>query len=78
MLVLIGGLLVVVIRALRGTPAGPEHLEITDLNDRYRETARALKHATLSGKALRKAVRAETKEDKARDKAGRGRGGGSM
>jgi serine protease SohB len=73
LLVLIGGLLVVVIRALRETPAArPEHLEITDLNDRYRETARALKHATLPAKVLRKAVRAETKEDKARDKAGEG------
>jgi serine protease SohB len=69
---LIGGLLVVLIRGLRGAPSTQEHLEITDLNDRYREAARALKHATLSGKALRKAVRAESKEDKVREKTGEG------
>lgn len=72
MVVLIGGLLVALIRALRGTPSPQEQLEITDLNDRYRETARAIKHATLSGKALRKVARTEAKEDKVREKSDEG------
>ena len=66
---LVGAVLVAVVRARRGSQAAEEHIEITDLNDRYRETGRALKRATLSGRAYRKAVRAEQKEDKARDKA---------
>jgi len=67
---LVGAVLVAVVRARRGSQAAEEHIEITDLNDRYRETGRALKRATLSGRAYRKAVRAEQKEDKAREKAG--------
>ncbi len=67
---LVGAVLVAVVRARRGSQAAEEHIEITDLNDRYRETGRALKRATLSGKAYRKAVRTEQKEDKAREKAG--------
>jgi serine protease SohB len=67
---LVGAILVAVVRARRGSQAAEEHIEITDLNDRYRETGRALKRATLSGRAYRKAVRAEQKEDKAREKAG--------
>jgi len=66
---LVGAVLVAVVRARRGSQAAEEHIEITDLNDRYRETGRALKRATLSGKAYRKAVRTEQKEDKAREKA---------
>jgi len=67
---LAGVVLVAVVRARRGSQAAEERIEITDLNDRYRQTARALKRATLSGRAFRKAVRAEQKEDKAREKAG--------
>lgn len=67
---LVGVLLVAAIRARRESQAAEEHLEVTDLNDRYRETGRTLKRATLSGKSFRKAVRAEHKEDKAREKAG--------
>jgi serine protease SohB len=67
---LVGAVLVAVVRARRGSQAAEEHIEITDLNDRYRETGRALKRATLSGRAYRKAVRLEQKEDKAREKAG--------
>ncbi len=67
---LVGAVLVAVVRARRGLQAADEHLEITDLNDKYRETSRALQRATLSGRAFRKAVRAERKEDKAREKSG--------
>lgn len=66
---LVGAVLVAVVRARRGSQAAEERIEITDLNDRYRETGRALKRATLSGRTYRKAIRAEQKEDKAREKA---------
>ena len=69
---LIGAVMIALVRARRESHSAEEHLEITDLNDRYRETGRTLKRATLSGKAFRKAVRAEHKEDKAREKAGGG------
>jgi serine protease SohB len=69
---IIGVILVALVRARRETQPAEEQLDITDLNDRYRETGRSLRHATLSGKAYRKAVRAEHKEDKARDKTGEG------
>ena len=69
---LIGAVMIALVRARRESHSAEEHLEITDLNDRYRETGRTLKRATLSGKAFRKAVRAEHKEDKAREKAGDG------
>ena len=38
----VGAVLVAVVRARRGSQAAEEHLEITDLNDKYRETGRAL------------------------------------
>jgi serine protease SohB len=67
---LAGAVLVALVRARRGSQAAEERIEITDLNDKYREAGRALKRATLSGKTFRKAIRAEHKEDKARNKAG--------
>jgi hypothetical protein len=67
---LVGALLIMLVRSRRGTQTDEDSLDITDLNERYRETGRALRHATLSGKPLRKAVRADHKADKAHAKAG--------
>ncbi len=67
---LVGALLILLVRSRRDTRNDEDSLDITDLNERYRETGRALRHATLTGKTLRKAVRADHKADKARAKAG--------
>ena len=68
----VGAVLLALVRARRGTQAAEDHIEVTVLNERYRETGRTLRRATLCGRALRKAVRAEHKEDKSRHKTSGG------
>ncbi len=63
-------LIVIAIRAKRlGGHDDAERLEILDLNERYRNLARALKETSLPKKAYRAYLKAERKEEKAREKA---------
>lgn len=64
-------LAVLLILALRIRHQGGqgEQLEITDLNQRYRELTDALKEFSLPKKAYKAFVKAERKREKARDKA---------
>jgi serine protease SohB len=66
-----GGLFVVLaLRARRGLAGSDDgdRLEILDLNERYKDLARALKGSSLSKKAFRAWHRAERKREKARAK----------
>jgi serine protease SohB len=63
-------LLMIGMRFRPGGYADSEQLEITDLNHRYRELTYALKEFSLSKKAFKAFLKAERKEDKARQKTG--------
>jgi serine protease SohB len=70
---ILGGIAVLLIIGMRFRPGGDadsEQLEITDLNHRYRELTYALKEFSLSKKAFKAFLKAERKEDKARQKTG--------
>lgn len=72
-LTLLVGIAVLMIFALRlrhGAHGEVEQLEITDLNQRYRELKGALKGFSLSKKAYKEYRKAEHKAEKAREKAG--------
>ncbi len=64
----IAALIVLTLRLRQGGDRG-EQLEITDLNQRYRELTDALKEFSLPKKAYKTYVKAERKRDKERDKA---------
>ncbi len=67
------GIAALLILAMRLRPEGhgdSEQLEITDLNHRYRELTYALKEFSLSKKAFKAYLKAEHKEEKAREKTG--------
>jgi serine protease SohB len=66
----IGVLLILALRLRQGGHADSEQLEITDLNQRYRELSSELKAFSLSKKAFKAYRKAEHKEEKAREKAG--------
>jgi serine protease SohB len=66
----IGVLLILALRLRQGGHADSEQLEITDLNQRYRELSSELKAFSMSKKAFKAYRKAEHKEEKAREKAG--------
>lgn len=69
-LVLVGLLLLVLVRARRGHhPLESEHLEVVDLNQRYEAMARTLRHAALPKKAFHKRLKSDRKAEKQREKA---------
>lgn len=63
-------LLILAMRLRHGGHGESEQLEITDLNHRYRELTYALKEFSLSKKAFKAFLKAEHKEEKAREKTG--------
>lgn len=63
-------LLILGMRLRQGGHGDSEQLEITDLNHRYRELTYALKEFSLSKKAFKAFLKAEHKEEKAREKTG--------
>ncbi len=63
-------LLSLAMRLRHGGHGESEQLEITDLNHRYRELTYALKEFSLSKKAFKAFLKAEHKEEKAREKTG--------
>jgi len=72
LVLLIGALPIALIRARGRFHMDGERLEVTDLKGRYRDMARALKQASLPKKAVVKALKAERKAHKRRDRAAEG------
>ncbi|MBK5963186.1 protease SohB [Thiocystis minor] len=70
-LTLVLGIAVLLILALRARQGSDhsEHLEITDLNERYRSLTQALKEFSLPKKAYKTFLKAERKREKEREKA---------
>ncbi|MCU0833574.1 MAG: protease SohB [Chromatiaceae bacterium] len=69
----LGLLLVALVRSRRGRIDG-DRLEVVDLNEKYRNMARALQRASLPKKAIRKLTKSDRKTEKARRKAPAGEG----
>jgi serine protease SohB len=67
-LISIGLLLAGVIRARRTGHLDGDHLEVTSLNDRYRELAHQLRRASSPKKAFLKSLKADRKAEKEREK----------
>lgn len=67
-LIAIGTLLVVLVRARRGQQAHGNRIEVIDLNARYRDMARALKRAALPKKDFLKSLKRDRKARKKREK----------
>ena len=65
----IGLLVVLAVRARKSDQAGADHLEVTHLNDHYRDLAHQLRQASRPDKAYQRSLKAERKADKARAKA---------
>ena len=65
----IGLLLVLAVRARKSGQAGGDHLEVTHLNDHYRDLAHQLRQASRPDKDYQRSLKAERKADKARAKA---------
>ena len=65
----IGLLLVLAVRARKSDQAGADHLEVTHLNDHYRDLAHQLRQASRPDKDYQRSLKAERKADKARAKA---------
>ncbi len=65
----IGLLVVLAVRARKSDQAGGDHLEVTHLNDHYRDLAHQLRQASRPEKAYQRSLKAERKADKAREKA---------
>ena len=61
-------LLILGMRLRQAAHGDAEQLEIIDLNQRYRELTRALKELSLPKKAYKEYLKAERKEEKAREK----------
>jgi len=72
LVLLIGALLMALIRARGRFHMDGDRLEVTDLNGKYRDMARALKQASLPKKAALKALKEERKARKRRDQAAEG------
>lgn len=72
LVLLIGALLTALMRARGRFHADGDRLEVTDLNGKYRDLARALKQASLPKKAALKALKEECKARKRRDQAAEG------
>lgn len=73
LLIGIGLLLVLLVRARRGRRFDGDRLEVEDLNDKYRDMARTLKRASLPQKTFRKILKSDEKAEKRRQK-GEGKG----
>lgn len=73
LLIGIGLLLVLLVRARRGRRFDGDRLEVEDLNDKYRDMARTLKRASLPHKTFRKILKSDEKAEKRRRK-GEGKG----
>ncbi|MBP6735686.1 MAG: protease SohB, partial [Chromatiaceae bacterium] len=69
----IGLLLVGIVRARKTGPLDSDHLEVTSLNDRYRELAHTLRQASTPKKVFRRSLKADRKADKAREQASEAR-----
>ena len=70
----VGLLLIILVRARRGRRFDGDRLEVEDLNDKYRDMARTLKRASLPHKAFRKILKSDQKAEKRRQKEeGKGR-----
>lgn len=67
-LLAVAALLLMGMRLRQAVHADAEQLEITDLNRRYRELTRALKALSLPKKAYKDYLKAERKQEKAREK----------
>ncbi len=67
-LISIGLLLAGIIRARRTGHLDGDHLEVTSLNDRYRELAHQLRRASSPKKAFLKSLKADRKAEKEREK----------
>ena len=65
----IGLLVVLAVRARKSDQAGGDHLEVTHLNDHYRDLAHQLRQASRPDKTYQRSLKAERKADKARAKA---------
>lgn len=69
----IGLLLVGIIRARKTAHLDGDHLEVTSLNDRYRDLAHTLRQASTLKKVFRKSLKLDRKADKAREQAAESR-----
>jgi serine protease SohB len=69
----IGLLLIVVLRSRRSGHMDDDHLDVTDLNHRYRTMAHQLKRASLPRKAFLKLIKSDRKAAKKRGKEAGGR-----
>ena len=69
----IGLLLVGIIRARKTGHLEGDHLEVTSLNDRYRDLAHTLRQASTPKKAFRKSLKLDRKADKAREQTAEAR-----
>jgi serine protease SohB len=67
-LVGLGVLLFVLLRSRRSGHLDGDHLDVTDLNDRYRSMARQLKRASMPKKAFLKLIKSDRKAEKKRHK----------
>ena len=65
----IGLLVVLAVRARKSDQAGADHLEVTHLNDHYRDLGHQLRQASRPDKDYQRSLKAERKADKARAKA---------
>lgn len=65
----IGLLVVLAVRARKSDQAGGDHLEVTHLNDHYRDLAHQLRQASRPDKTYQRSLKAERKVEKARAKA---------
>ena len=64
----IGLLVVLAVRARKSDQAGGDHLEVTHLNDHYRDLAHQLRQASRPDKTYQRSLKAERKAEKARAK----------
>ena len=62
----LGGLLFGLLRSRRSGHLDGDHLDVTDLNDRYRSMARQLKRASMPKKAFLKIIKSDRKAQKKR------------
>jgi serine protease SohB len=74
LLIGIGLLLLVLVRSRRGGRTDGDHLEVTDLNDRYRSMARQLKRASMPKKDFLKLLKSDRKAEKKKKKGAEERG----
>jgi serine protease SohB len=74
LLIGVGLLLFALVRSRRGGHVDGDHLEVTDLNDRYRSMARQLKRASMPKKDFLRLLKSDRKAEKKRKKGAEERG----